>query len=79
MDLGQEPVICRSHRGLFPCGFQPLMFPRLMERISARTLVLSQRAAESSSGETSGRISLQESGDIPDGFQSGQVEVEALP
>lgn len=55
------------------------MFPRVMEKISARTLVLSQPAAESSSQETSGRISLQESGDIPDGFQSGQVEVEALP
>lgn len=55
------------------------MFPRVMEKISVRTLVLSQPATESSSQETSGRISLQESGDIPDGFQSGQVEVEALP
>lgn len=55
------------------------MFPRVMERINAKTLVLSQPAAESSSQETSGRISLQESGDIPDGFQSGQVKVEALP
>lgn len=55
------------------------MFPRVTEKISARTLVLSQPAEESSSQETSGRISLQESGDILDGFQSGQVEVEALP